>query len=110
TPDGVPARVAACRMGPSPPCEDQHLAHVDERERRHSRHYVFHEQRYALGVVDQIRFGCSSYGDEPRLMYGLIAKSASGCGAESNRLLLSDDRSRHALRAAALSRCTFFYG
>src|SRR5262245_54411103 len=95
-------------MRSTPTREDQYLAHVDERERRHSRHNVFHEQRYALGVVDQIRFSCSSYGDEPRIMYGLTTKSASGCEAETNRLPLSGDRSRHALRAAALSRLHFF--
>ena len=41
-------------------------------------------------------------------MYGLTMKIASGCEAETNRLIFSGDHSRHALREAALSRLHFF--
>ena len=51
--DAVAGRVRAFGVCSAATRENQHLAHVDERERRHSRHYIFHEQRYALGVVDQ---------------------------------------------------------
>src|SRR5207244_5160028 len=68
--DAVARGIRALCVRPAAPREDQQLAHVDEREGGYSRHHIFHEQRNALGVVDQIRFSCSSYGDEPRLMYG----------------------------------------
>jgi hypothetical protein len=41
-------------------------------------------------------------------MYGLAEKIASGCEAVANLLRLSEVSFRHVVRAAALSRCTFF--